>query len=327
MSGRLSDYNYTLPEELIAQYPLPRREESRMMVLHRVEKRIEHRCFAELETFLAPGDLLVLNNTRVVNARRFSADGAIEFLFLEDLGANRWRSLVKPGRKMRVGAQSDVEGILLQVEKICDDGSRILALERAIDLQAGGAIPLPPYVKRTPEAEDLERYQTVFAQVPGAVAAPTAGLHFTSEMLARLPHTFVTLHVGTGTFAPVKTENIAEHMMHEERFAISTDAAASINAAQRVIAVGTTSVRVLEAATRDRAGKLLPQENATRIFLHPPQQIRRAQALLTNFHLPRSTLLMLVSAFAGREFILRAYAEAVHEKYRFYSYGDCMLIV
>lgn len=327
MSLRLSDYDYALPEDLIAQHPLPRREESRMMVLHRAEERIEHRSFSELEKFLAPGDLLVLNNTRVVNARRFSADGAMEFLFLEDLGANRWRSLVKPGRKMRVGARHDVEGIPLRVEEICEDGSRILALERALDLQAGGAIPLPPYVNRPAEAEDLERYQTVFAQVPGAVAAPTAGLHFTREMLARLPHTFVTLHVGTGTFAPVKTENIAEHIMHEERFAISAEAASAINAARRVIAIGTTSVRVLEAAARDADGRLLPQENATRIFLHPPQQVRQVQALLTNFHLPRSTLLMLVSAFAGREFVLRAYAEAVREKYRFYSYGDCMLIV
>ncbi len=327
MSLRLSDYDYALPEELIAQHPLPRREESRMMVLRRTEERIEHRRFAELEMFLAPGDLLVLNNTRVVNARRFSADGAIEFLFLEELGAKRWRSLVKPGRKMRVGAQSDVEGVRLRVEEICADGSRILALERSIDLERGGAIPLPPYVKRTAEAEDLVRYQTVYAAVPGAVAAPTAGLHFTREMLARLPHTFVTLHVGTGTFAPVKTEHIAEHIMHEERFAISAEAALAINAAPRVIAVGTTSVRVLESAARDAAGRLLAQENATRIFLYPPQQIRHAQALLTNFHLPRSTLLMLVSAFAGREFILRAYAEAVREKYRFYSYGDCMLIV
>ncbi len=326
MSLFLSDYDYSLPEELIARHPLPRREDSRMMVLHRAMERIEHRIFSDLGDFMAPGDLLVLNNTRVINARRFSDDGAIEFLFLEPLAARRWRSLVKPGRKMRVGASTTVDGIAVQVEEVCEDGSRVLALADEIDLEKGGAVPLPPYMRRAADAQDEERYQTVFARVAGAAAAPTAGLHFTPDLLERWPHTFVTLHVGTGTFAPVKTEKITEHIMHEERFSISSEAAGAINAASRVIAVGTTTVRVLESAQRDTAAKLLPQEGATRIFLHPPQKIARADALLTNFHLPRSTLLMLVSAFANREFILHAYAEAIRERYRFYSYGDCMLI-
>ena len=326
MSQRLSDYDYELPEELIAQRPLARREESRMLVLNRASQRIEHRSFAELGTFLASSDLLVLNNTRVIKARRFSDDGSIEFLFLERLPDERWRCLVKPGRKMRVGARTRVDGKAVRVEEVCTDGSRVVGVEGELALEHGGVVPLPPYMRRAADAEDEERYQTVFAQVPGAVAAPTAGLHFTAEMLAMLPHTFVTLHVGAGTFAPVKTENLAGHRMHEERFSISEQAAAAINHAQQICAVGTTTVRVLESATR-RKGKLLPQEGATRLFIYPPQQIRHADLLLTNFHLPRSTLLMLVSAFAGREFVLAAYAEAIRERYRFYSYGDCMLIL
>lgn len=327
MSERLSDYDYNLPEELIAQHPLPERAGSRMMVLSRETKSIAHHGFADLPRFLGPGDLLVLNNTRVVRARRFSEDGAIELFFLEKLGERRWRCLVKPGRKMRAGARLRVEGMEVRVEAIEADGSRIVALDGELDLERGGAIPLPPYVHRPPDASDEERYQTVFAQMPGAVAAPTAGLHFTPQMLRDLPHAFITLHVGAGTFAPVKEEEIARHVMHEERFAISAEAAGAINAARRVVAIGTTVVRVLEAARRDEAGRLVAQQSVTRIFLRPPQRIRHVDGLLTNFHLPRSTLLMLVSAFAGREFVLRAYAEAIRERYRFYSYGDCMLIL
>ncbi|MGI8821358.1 MAG: tRNA preQ1(34) S-adenosylmethionine ribosyltransferase-isomerase QueA [Chthoniobacterales bacterium] len=326
MSQRVSDYDYTLPEELIAQRPLPRREDSRMMVLHRAAQRIEHRAFAELPNFVAPDDLLVLNNTRVVKARRFSEDEEIEFLFLEQVQPRRWRCLVKPGRKMRVGATTLVEGRVATVEEICADGSRVLAFDREMSLASGGAVPLPPYMRRAAEADDQERYQTVFAEVPGAVAAPTAGLHFTPAMLAALPHAFVTLHIGTGTFAPVKTADITQHEMHSEWFSISTETAEAVNAAGRILAIGTTSVRVLEAAARAN-GKLIPQEGRTSIFIHPPQQIGQVDALLTNFHLPRSTLLMLVSAFAGREFILEAYAEAIRERYRFYSYGDSMLIL
>ncbi len=326
MSSWLGDYDYTLPEELIAQRPLARREDARMMVLHRGLQSFEHRAFCDLPQFLSSGDLLVLNNTRVVNARRFSEDGAIEFLFLEQLQPRRWRSLVKPGRKMRLGASARVDGRTVRVEEICADGSRVLSLDREIALESGGAIPLPPYMRRAPDPDDLLRYQTVFAQVPGAVAAPTAGLHFTPEILATLPHTFVTLHIGTGTFAPVKTDDITQHQMHEEQFSISPDAANAVNGAARVVAVGTTSVRVLESATRVE-GALVPQEGRTSVFIHPPRRLQHVDCLLTNFHLPRSTLLMLVSAFAGREFVLAAYAEAIRERYRFYSYGDCMLIL
>ena len=326
MSLALTDYDYPLPEELIATRPLPNRQDSRMMVLHRREQRIEHRMFAELPQFLQPEDLLVLNNTRVVNARRFSDDGKIEFLFLEKLGPARWKCLVRPGRKMRVGAQAALDGVAVRVEEICPDGERIVSLERDVDPWEGGMVPLPPYLRRQGDKEDIERYQTVYAAEPGAVAAPTAGLHFTAEMLGPLPHTFITLHVGAGTFQPVKVENISEHRMHRETFSISASAAAAINAAKRIIAVGTTTVRVLEAATREE-GKVLAQDGVTEIFIHPPAEIRHVDTLLTNFHLPRSTLLMLVSAFAGREFLLEAYAEAIRERYRFYSYGDCMLIV
>jgi S-adenosylmethionine:tRNA ribosyltransferase-isomerase len=326
VSLALSDYDYPLPEELIASRPLPNRQDSRMMVLYRHEQRIEHRMFAELPQFLEPGDLLVLNNTRVVNARRFSDDGKIEFLFLERLGSARWKCLVRPGRKMRVGTQTTISGATVRVEEICPDGERVVSFEHDLDPWEGGMVPLPPYLRRQGDPEDIERYQTVYAEMPGAVAAPTAGLHFTSEILGALPHTFVTLHVGAGTFQPVKVENISEHRMHQESFSISEPAAAAINAAKRIIAVGTTTVRVLESAMREE-GKLVAQQGATNIFIHPPAQIGKVDALLTNFHLPRSTLLMLVSALAGREFVLRAYAEAICEGYRFYSYGDCMLIV
>ena len=296
------------------------------MVLHRTNERIEHCRFAELPSFVKPGDLLVLNDTRVMSARRFSDDGAVEFLFVERLDVRRWRSFVKPGRKMRIGATAQVGGTTVAVEQICDDGTRILSAADDVALHEGGIVPLPPYMRRDADAADSERYQTVFAQTPGAVAAPTAGLHFTGEMLNQLPHVFITLHVGEGTFAPVKSEDITQHRMHAERFSISPSAAERINEARRVIAIGTTSVRVLESAARAE-GKLIAQEGSTDIFIYPPQQVRHVDALLTNFHLPRSTLLMLVSAFAGREFVLRAYAEAIRERYRFYSYGDCMLIL
>jgi S-adenosylmethionine:tRNA ribosyltransferase-isomerase len=326
MSSQLSDYDYELPEELIAQRPLARRDDSRMMVLHRRQERMEHRKFAELGEFLTADDLLVLNNTRVLNARRFSDDGKIEFLFLERLGPVRWKCLVRPGKKMRVGAMAQVNGAMARVEEICAGGERVISVDRTEDFFQGGAVPLPPYLRRSSDASDLERYQTVFAERPGAVAAPTAGLHFTPDILAKLRHTFITLHVGAGTFQPVKAEKISDHRMHAEQFSISDSAAATINAAQRIVAIGTTTVRVLESAARSE-GKIVGQEGATEIFIHPPAEIRHVDRLLTNFHLPRSTLLMLVSAFAGTKFLLAAYAEAIRERYRFYSYGDCMLIL
>lgn len=353
MSAQLSDYDYVLPRELIAQRPLERREDSRMMVLRRADEAIEHRQFQEIKTFLQPGDLFVLNDTRVLPARRFSDDGAIEFLFLERVRPRCWKCLVKPGRKMRVGATTRISGIALRVERIEADGARVVELEKDIDIYADGSMPLPPYINRPSDETDTARYQTVFAHSSGAVAAPTAGLHFTPGILNEIPHTFVTLHVGPGTFFPVRSGNISEHHMHAERCSVSTEAANSINTAQRVVAVGTTVVRVLEtAALQTRVlGKIVgqahrlpsaggapalqkpershiePQSGETDLFIYPPFKFRVVEALLTNFHLPRSTLLMLVSAFAGREFVLRAYEEAVNEHYRFYSYGDCMLIL
>jgi len=326
MSARLSDYDYHLPRELIAQRPLRRREDSRMMVLHRAGQTIEHRQFRELKTFLQPGDLLVLNDTRVLPARRFSDDGMIEFLFLERLDPAHWKCLVNPGRKMRVGATAKIDGITLCVEEITPDGERIVTLDEDIDLYAGGSTPLPPYIERDSDEEDAARYQTVFARAAGAVAAPTAGLHFTPGILREIPHTFVTLHVGPGTFLPVRSENVTEHRMHAEHFSISPEAADKINKAQRIVAVGTTAVRTLESAPRE-GEELLAQEGATDLFIYPPYHFLAIDALLTNFHLPRSTLVMLASAFAGREFLMRAYEEAIRERYRFYSYGDCMLIL
>ena len=227
---------------------------------------------------------------------------------------------------MRRGAETTIEGVAVRVEEICPDGERIVIFEKEIDPWQGGMVPLPPYLRRQGDLDDVRRYQTVYAPSPGAVAAPTAGLHFTEQILASLPHAFITLHVGAGTFQPVKVENISEHRMHRESFLISEAAAARINSARRIVAVGTTTVRVLESARRENE-KIVPQEGATDIFIHPPTRLRYVDALLTNFHLPRSTLLMLVSAFAGREFLLAAYAEAIKEHYRFYSYGDCMLIL
>jgi len=318
-----SDYDYPLPEELIARHPTPERDASRMIVLHRDSQRIEHRQFREFPIFIHQGDLVVLNETRVIPARVRSDDGRIGFLFLEAVGENTWKCMVKPGRRMRLGSTVTITGVVGTVREILPEGERIISFAGPIDLEVAGKMPLPPYLEREPEPEDAERYQTVFARKQGAVAAPTAGLHFTPEILAAVPHAFITLHVGGGTFRPVQVENLTKHPMHSERFAVSAEAAEQLNAAQRIVAVGTTTTRVLENLGRP----LTAVEGATNIFIHPPYRFRAVDALLTNFHLPKSTLFMLVSAFAGREFILRAYAEAIRERYRFYSYGDCMLIL
>lgn len=324
MSTRLADYGYELPPALIAQRPLPRRDESRLMVLRRDAQTIEHTHFGALPDLLRPDDLLVLNNTRVLPARYFSDDGKIEFLVLEKIAPRRWKALVKPGRKFR--AAVSIQNVGAEPGERFEDGSREIVLADDLDLLRAGSMPLPPYVGRPSEAEDSERYQTVFAKEEGSLAAPTAGLHFTPEILARLPHAFITLHVGTGTFRPVKTDDITNHQMHPERFAISSSSADAIMQAKRRVAVGTTTTRVLEAVWQ-RDGKISATEGETNIFIYPPFEFQAVDVLLTNFHLPRSTLLMLVSAFAGREFILRAYTEAVRERYRFFSYGDCMLIL
>jgi S-adenosylmethionine:tRNA ribosyltransferase-isomerase len=294
-----------------------------MMVLNRAAESIEHRTFADFPTYLHPGDLVVLNDTRVIPAKVSSDDGRIGLLFLEAVGPNTWTCLVKPGRRMKMGAELAIGGVHGIVRDILSDGERVIAFDGEVDLETCGRMPLPPYLEREAEPDDSTRYQTIFARNPGAVAAPTAGLHFTPELLTRIPHTFLTLHVGVGTFRPVQVEKLADHRMHAERFSISEETAEKINSASRIVAVGTTTTRVLEAI-----GRPLRAESATTdIFIRPPYQFQVAGALLTNFHLPKSTLLMLISAFAGRDFILRAYDEAIRSRYRFFSYGDCMLIL
>ena len=330
MSQFATDYDYVLPEELIALRPPEKREAARMLVLHRAEGRWEHRRFTDFPNYLQPGDLAVLNNTRVIRARVHSDDGRMELLLLEQCSPTRWRALVKPGRRLRVGNHFVAGGIRGTVLEVFADGDRLLEFEQALDLERLGQLPIPPYLGRVPEAADAERYQTVYAREEGSVAAPTAGLHFTAGMLERVSHAFLTLHVGTGTFRPVQVERLEEHPMHSERYTLPGATAAAIETAKktlkRVFAIGTTTVRVLESCAA--AGRpLVEGAGRTELFIRPPYNFRVVDALLTNFHLPKSTLLMLVSALAGREFVLEAYAEAIREKYRFYSYGDCMLIL
>jgi len=326
---KTADFDYALPKDLIAQQPLADRAGSRMMVVYRASGEIRHDHFRNLPNYLRPGDLLVLNNTKVIPARIWSTKPNLELLLVENLGNNRWSALVKPGHRAKKGQHLFFTPWLSAVvEGETEFGGRLLRFTGNVEsyLQHHGVPPLPPYIKRAATASDRDRYQTVFAQTPGAIAAPTAGLHFTPDILAKLPHTFITLHVGIGTFQPVKVENIEQHRMHPERFTITDEAASAIRSAKRVVAVGTTVVRALESAARSARG-LCASTGVTDLFIHPPFQFRVVGALLTNFHLPKSTLLMLVCAFGGRELILRAYAEAVREKYRFFSYGDCMLIL
>lgn len=297
-----------------------------MLVVHRESGEIEHRMFRDLPGYLRPDDLLVLNNTRVVPARFFSADGSRELLRLEPLTPTRWRCMVRPGKRFKLRQTVEVGGSIGTVVEILENGERILEWNEPVDEEKHGHLALPHYMGRDDQPADRERYQTVFAQAAGAIAAPTAGLHFTPEMLAALPHAFVTLHVGAGTFQPVKAEKVEEHQMHSEVYEVSVETAVRIAQAGRVVAVGTTSMRTLETVARDH-GKVVAASGSTDIFIYPGYTFRAVGALLTNFHLPKSTLMMLVSAFAGRDLILRAYAEAIRERYRFYSYGDCMLIL
>lgn len=322
---KTADFDYQLPPELIAQQPLADRAASRLLVLNRATGEIRHDAFRNFPSYIHPGDLLVLNDTKVIPARIWSQRPNVQLLLVEPLGDNRWSAMVKPGHKAKTGVKLEFTPWLSAlVEGEAEFGGRILRFTGNVEsyLQHHGAPPLPPYIDRATTAADRDRYQTVFAQQPGAVAAPTAGLHFTPEILAALPHTFITLHVGVGTFRPVKAENVEEHVMHAERFTVSEEAAAAMRAAQRIVAVGTTVVRTLESLGEPRAAA-----GKTDIFIRPSFEFRVVDALLTNFHLPKSTLLMLVSAFAGRELVLRAYGEAVRERYRFFSYGDCMLIL
>lgn len=323
MSTRISDYDFDLPPELIAPRPLASRDASRMMMIDRAKGTIEHRMFRDFPEYLRKDDLVVLNNSRVIKARLRTDDRRIEILLLEPREGNCWKCLVKPGRKMRVGAKVAIAGVEAAVRHVFPEGERLVEFSDQPDLERYGAMPIPPYFNREADAEDDTRYQTVFAEAQGSVAAPTAGLHFTPEILSNIPHAFITLHVGIGTFQPVKAEIVEEHRMHEERYEISREAAGRINAASRLVAVGTTATRVLESQP---PGAIVPHAGSTDIFIHPPMSLNRVGALLTNFHLPRSTLLMLVSAFAGKDLVFAAYEEAVGKSYRFFSYGDCMFV-
>ena len=339
---KTSDFYYDLPQELIAQTPLERRDTSRLMVLDPATQRIEHRHFYDLIDYLNPGDCLVMNDSRVLPARllgkRMPTGGAVEVLLLTDRGNKTWECLVKPGRKLHEGAQiSFGDGALTaEVTQVLESGNRLVQFHYdgifLEILERLGKMPLPPYIKE--EQEDGERYQTVYSRVSGSAAAPTAGLHFTKELLERIEQkgvhlAYITLHVGLGTFRPVKVEDVTAHHMHSEFCMISAETAALLNetrrAGKRIVCVGTTSCRTLESLA-DENGGFAERSAWTDIFIYPGYRFRAMDALVTNFHLPESTLIMLVSAFAGYDFTMRAYREAVQERYRFFSFGDAMLL-
>ncbi|MCX7773757.1 MAG: tRNA preQ1(34) S-adenosylmethionine ribosyltransferase-isomerase QueA [Clostridia bacterium] len=339
----LKDFWYDLPERLIAQNPLEKRDMSRLLVLNRNEDSLEHRHFKDLTDYLEEGDCLVINNTRVLPARllgeKEGSGGRIEFVLLKRMETDVWEVMLRPGRKAKPGSRFVFGNGLLKAEVIAlaEEGNRTVrfSYEGIFEeiLDKVGVMPLPPYIHAT--LEDRERYQTVYSKINGSAAAPTAGLHFTPELFARLKEkgvkvVEVTLHVGLGTFRPVKTENILEHHMHKEAYFITPEACEAINETKaqgkRVIAVGTTSVRVLETSAND-AGTVLPGEGETDIFIYPGYRFKAVDALITNFHLPESTLIMLVSAFAGKDRVMEAYREAIANEYRFFSFGDAMLIV
>ncbi|MFP5235339.1 MAG: tRNA preQ1(34) S-adenosylmethionine ribosyltransferase-isomerase QueA [Acidobacteriota bacterium] len=356
---RVSDFDYHLPEELIAQQPPAERGASRMLVMDRSTGALRDSLFTELPSLLQPGDLLVLNDSRVIPARLFAhrtlrrekekPTGWIEVMLTEPAGENEWHALVRPGRKVAIGeilvfpnAAGDIQ-LRAEVIDRGQFGDRLLRFDPVPDFYAAldsiGHIPLPPYIHRDDAAADRDRYQTVFSREPGSVAAPTAGLHFTPEILNTLTTrgievARVTLHVGLGTFAPLRVERVDEVRLHRERYTLSAETAAALNRAvsdgRRIVAVGTTVVRTLESAAADalqaNGAPLQPHSGSTEIFISPGFQFRLVGALLTNFHLPQSSLLMLVSAFAGREHVLAAYNHAVNQRYRFFSYGDCMFI-
>jgi S-adenosylmethionine:tRNA ribosyltransferase-isomerase len=322
---KTNDFDYHLPEDLIASRPPERRDASRMLIVDRQSGSIEHAHFTDFPGQVGTDDLIILNDTKVVRSRFFSDDGKIEIVKLEATDATTWKCLVRPGKKMRLGRSVTIGGVDGIVVEILEKGERIIRFESPVDIEQHGSLALPHYMGRESESDDLTRYQTVYAESEGAIAAPTAGLHFTEEILAQLNHTAITLHVGVGTFKPVKAEIITDHEMHTERYAISAAAAEKINGTTtgRKISIGTTVTRVLEAVPKP----LTPHAGETDIFIYPPYQFKQVDALLTNFHLPKSTLLMLISAFAGKELIEEAYSKAIENRYRFYSYGDCMFIV
>lgn len=340
---RVEDFDYELPQELIAQEPLSDRSSSRLLTLDKVTGETAHKTFNDITGMLKEGDCLVLNNTRVIPARLIGAKeetgGAIEMLLLKRVNTSDWEVALKPGKRAKVGARfcfGPEKELKAEILEIVEGGNRIVRFtyeglfENVLDKL--GQIPLPGYI--TKELSDKERYQTVYAKYDGSAAAPTAGLHFTEELLSEIRNmgvkiAFVTLHVGLGTFRPVKVDNIEEHTMHSEYFIISEEAAKTINETKekggRIIAVGTTSCRTLESAA-DENGHIEPCEMNTSIFIYPGYKFKAIDALITNFHLPKSTLVMLVSALAGRENVLAAYEEAIKERYRFFSFGDAMFI-
>jgi len=323
---RTTDFHYDLPEELIASRPLADRAASRMMVIDREKETISHHHFRHFPDLLPPDQLLVLNDTRVIPARLFSNDKKIELVRTDAPDPSNWWCLVRPGKKMKPGRTVHVGSSTGTVIETNEKGERLIRWDTPPDLAEVGQLALPHYMEREPEKADRERYQTIYAKEEGAIAAPTAGLHFTPDLLAPLDHTFLTLHVGVGTFRPVKADDPREHEMHSERYHLTAAAAQKMNAAPKIAAVGTTVTRVLEHLAKD-GNPFSESSGATDIFLYPPYKMKAVDTLLTNFHLPCSTLMMLVSAFASRDLILEAYRLAVAEKYRFYSYGDCMLIL
>jgi S-adenosylmethionine:tRNA ribosyltransferase-isomerase len=351
---KTDDFSFDLPEELIAQFPPERRGESRLFVLDRASGRRTHGAIADIAQYVEPGTLMVFNDSRVRKARLFAeaedSGARVEFLLLKRLGEDLWEASASKLKKQRPGRRYRFpEGVIGQIVESAEDvgaeaesdrdGTRAIRFSPPIDdvyLERSGHIPLPPYIKRDDAAEDAERYQTVYAAHVGSAAAPTAGLHFTDEILSALDargveRTFVTLHVGLGTFLPVRSDSLEDHNMHVEEYTIPEETAKAVMLARaegrKVLAVGTTSVRTLESAFTDgEAGFLKAGPGSTRIFIYPGYRFKVVDRLFTNFHTPKSTLLMLVSAFAGKDLILDAYAEAVRERYRFFSYGDAMLI-
>jgi S-adenosylmethionine:tRNA ribosyltransferase-isomerase len=339
---KTKDFYYDLPQELIAQHPIEHRADSRLLILDRNTGEINHRHFKDIIDYLKSGDTLVLNDTRVLPARLFGSregkEEKIEFLLLKKLSDNTWETLVKPGKKAKIGSKVEFGNGLLngEIVDICEDGTRLIKFkydgifEEILDKL--GEMPLPPYI--TERLEDKERYQTVYAKHPGSAAAPTAGLHFTKELLKRIEGkginiVYLTLHVGLGTFRPVKVNDINDHHMHSEYYQLSKEAAEIINKTKksggRIISVGTTSIRTLETVS-DENGMVREASGWTDIFIYPGYKFKTVDALITNFHLPESTLVMLVSAFSTREIIMNAYKEAVDERYRFFSFGDSMFI-
>ncbi|MCI8310398.1 MAG: tRNA preQ1(34) S-adenosylmethionine ribosyltransferase-isomerase QueA [Clostridia bacterium] len=339
---KVSEFNYELPKELIAQHPYDKRDEARLMVLDREKQTIEHKVFKDIIDYLNPGDCLVINNTKVLPARLYGekdTGAKIEFLLLKRINEDFWEVMVRPGNKLKPGTKVMFGNGLLKAEilEVLDGGNRKVKFEYEgifnEVLDEIGLMPLPPYI--TERLKDNNKYQTVYAKYEGSSAAPTAGLHFTKELLEEIKEkgieiANVTLHVGIGTFRPVKVENIEEHNMHSEHYYIKSEDAEKINKAKKeghkIIAVGTTSCRVLESVADENTGLVRETEGDTNIFIYPGYKFKCIDNLITNFHLPESTLIMLVSSLAGRDFIMKAYNEAVKEEYKFFSFGDAMLI-